>query len=116
VGSPFKRVRRDAGTEPKHDTHLVLIHLTPFDQGPNNLAACLPIGWLQSQVYLGRELLYPPDEHPELAFDLGRVLEALRFCFHLLDAFPEAEHPRLKFGFLHETLCIAVDQARDPAL
>jgi len=92
VGSPFKRVRRDAGTEPKHDTHLVLIHLNPFDQGPNNLAACLPIGWLQSPVYWGRELLYPPDEHPELAFDLGLVLEALRFCFQLLDAFPEAEH------------------------
>jgi hypothetical protein len=66
-------------------------------------------------LHLGRKLLELPDEHPELAFDLGLVMEALRFCFQLVEAFPKAKHPRLKFGFLHEALGIAVDQARDPA-
>jgi len=115
VGSAFKRVGRWEWTQAKHDTHLVLIHLDAFDQSPNYLALCLPIGLLQSQVHLDRELLYPPDEHPELAFDLGLVLEAQRLSFQLVEALPKAKHPRLKFGFLHETLCIAVDQARDPA-
>ena len=115
VGSPLKRVSRSAGTEPKHDTYRVLIDLDAFDHGPNDLAACLPIGVLQAQLHLGRKLLEPSDKHPELAFDLGLVLEALRFCFHLVEAFPKAQHPRLKFGFFHEPLGIAVDQARNPA-
>ena len=57
MGSALKRVSRGAGTEPKHDTHLVLIDLDAFDHGPNDLAACLPIDLLQSQVYPERELL-----------------------------------------------------------
>jgi hypothetical protein len=93
----------------------VLIDLDAFDQRPNDLALCLPIGLLQAQVHLGRKLLYPPDKHPKLALDLGLVLEAQRLSFQLVEALPKAKHPRLKFGFLHETLCIAVDQARDPA-
>jgi hypothetical protein len=56
-----------------------------------------------------------PDKHLELVFDLGLVMEALRFCLHLAEAFPEAQHPRLKFGLLHEPLGIAVDQALDSA-
>lgn len=91
----------------------MLIDLDAFDYGPNDLATCLPIGLLYAQLHLERELLYPPDEHAELAFDLGFVTEALRFSFQLVDAFAEAAYPRRKFGFLHEALCIAVDQARD---
>jgi hypothetical protein len=64
VGSAVKRAGRSGRAQPKHDADLARIDLDAFDQGPHELAACLPIDLLQPPVHPERELLELPDEYP----------------------------------------------------
>jgi hypothetical protein len=91
VGSALYRVGRYHRSQPKHDTNVTLLDLDPLEQRPNELAARLPISIPQPDAHLSGELFQLADEETYLAFDLGFLMEALRFCFQLLDAFPEAE-------------------------
>jgi len=94
---------------------VLLIHVDPLDQTPNDLPARLKIRLLQAIVHFGGKGFQMSHNETQLFLDLSLRFEVFDVGFQVLQPGAHPGHAWFKFLLVNQTLSITIDQTRETA-
>src|SRR6266700_1037645 len=98
----------------KHDTDLLLVNFHPLDEGPNDLPARQPIGFIQSCLDPCSKLVKATQDKRQFALQAHFICDLLGLCFDLHQTFSHPCYSGFKLCFVNKSFGIAIDQPGDP--
>ena len=111
IWSRWHRSRTDA----KDNADVLLIHVAPLDQAPDDLPPRLKIRLLQPIIHFGGKGLQASYNETQLFLHLSLRLEVLHLGFQVLQPGAHPGHAWFKFLLVKQTLGIAINQTCYPS-
>ena len=109
LGAPFKR----GGTDPIHNTDLLLVDLDSLHQGTDDFSTRGPVRLLQPLRDATRELLQLANHQPEFRLLCGLADSSPLLVLQLGQALSRRRNPWLEFRLVEQTLAVSIDQSRN---
>jgi hypothetical protein len=97
---------------PKDDMYLVQSTLNPSNDCPNNLTFAVPLQLLKVLMPLGRKLVHTAHDQRECTVKRLFLGKLLALGFDRRTPLPQLPHAWLECLLFQQTLCIAINEAR----